>query len=264
VSWASGGSSWAASPARRPRMPPRRPGSGNPACEPPAPMPVRSKCSVVWVTAQPLPSPPMRSAPSTTASLRKISLKTASPVISRSGLMVTPGWSNGKANQEMPRCLGTSKLVRASSMPKSAPTAWLDQTFCPLMTQRSPSRSARVVKPARSEPAPGSLKSWHQAARPSRMGGTKRWICSGVPCVRMVGAAIKRPRPPGGRNAPNDRKAERTTDDALRPRPRPPSWGVKCGAVQPASATFFHQSSTGMSGSQLADSQSWTSAQSSA
>ena len=80
-------------------------------------MPVRSKYSVVWVTAQPLPSPPTRSAASHTASSRNTSLNTACPVISRSGRMVTPGWSSRKANHEMPLCLGTSKFVRASSMP---------------------------------------------------------------------------------------------------------------------------------------------------
>ena len=40
-----------------------------------------------------------------------------SPVISRSGRIVTPGWSSGKANHEIPACLGTSKSVRASSIP---------------------------------------------------------------------------------------------------------------------------------------------------
>ena len=36
------------------------------------------------------------------------------------------------------------------------------QTFCPFSIHSSPSRSARVESPATSEPAPGSLKSWHQ------------------------------------------------------------------------------------------------------
>ena len=35
-------------------------------------------------------------------------------------------------------------------------------TFCPLSTHSSPSRSARVESPATSDPAPGSLNSWHQ------------------------------------------------------------------------------------------------------
>jgi phospholipid/cholesterol/gamma-HCH transport system permease protein len=34
----------------------------------------------------------------------------------------------------------------------------------------SPSRSARVESPARSDPAPGSLKSWHQNSSPASSG----------------------------------------------------------------------------------------------
>jgi hypothetical protein len=80
-------------------------------------MPVRSKKRVVCVTAQPLPGPPIRSAWSQIAPSRKTSLKIASPVISRRGRMVTPGWSRGNANHEMPACFGTSGSVRASSIP---------------------------------------------------------------------------------------------------------------------------------------------------
>ena len=35
-------------------------------------------------------------------------------------------------------------------------------TFWPLTIHSSPSRSARVARPATSDPAPGSLNSWHQ------------------------------------------------------------------------------------------------------
>ena len=40
------------------------------------------------------------------------------------------------------------------------------QTFWPVMTHSSPSRTARVARLARSEPDPGSLKSWHHASSP--------------------------------------------------------------------------------------------------
>ena len=95
----------------------RCPGGGKPPPPLPAPMPLRSKNSVVLATAQPLLSPPMRSASSTTASSKNTSLNSARPVISRSGRMVTPGWSSLNANHEMPACFGTSKSVRARSMP---------------------------------------------------------------------------------------------------------------------------------------------------
>ena len=59
----------------------------------------------------------------------------------------------------MPRCLGTSQFVRASSMPYMAWCALVLHSFWPFTTYSSPSSSARVVSPARSEPLPGSLNS---------------------------------------------------------------------------------------------------------
>jgi len=70
----------------------------------------------------------------------------------------------------MPRCFGTSGSVRASRIPKSAWCAPEFHTFCPFTTHSSPSRTARVVSPARSEPAPGSEKSWHQISSPRNIG----------------------------------------------------------------------------------------------
>ena len=51
-------------------------------------------------------------------------------------------------------------------------------TFWPASTHSSPSRSARVLSDARSEPAPGSLKSWHQISSPRAIGGSRRRFCS--------------------------------------------------------------------------------------
>ena len=64
----------------------------------------------------------------------------------------------------MPLCLGTSGLVRASRIPKSATWAKEFHTFCPLTTNSSPSRTARVRRLARSDPALGSENSWHQTS----------------------------------------------------------------------------------------------------
>src|SRR5205823_6028955 len=61
-----------------------------------------------------------------------------------------------------PRCFGTLGSVRATNIPHFAMCARVVQTFWPLTTHSSPSLTARVASPARSEPAPGSLKSWHQ------------------------------------------------------------------------------------------------------
>ena len=49
-----------------------------------------------------------------------------------------------------------SRLVSAIRMVKSASSARLIQILRPLITQSSPSRSAWVVMPAGSPPAPGS------------------------------------------------------------------------------------------------------------
>ena len=89
----------------------------------------------------------------------------------------------------IPARLGTSGSVRAKS------TAWLDrwaqvvQTFCPVITHSSPSRSARVASDARSDPEPGSLKSWHHTSSLRTMGGRKRRLCSSAPWAKSVGAA---------------------------------------------------------------------------
>ena len=68
-------------------------------------------------------------------------------------------------------------------------------TFCPFTVQTSPSRTARVASPARSDPAPGSLNSWHQISSPVHSGRSQRCFCSGVPCARIVGAAMPSPMP---------------------------------------------------------------------
>ena len=76
------------------------------------------------------------------------------------------------ANQVMPWCFGTSALVRAMSMPMSAIWPPEVHTFWPLTIHSSPSLTALVLRPARSEPAPGSLNSWHHAFWPVTMSRT--------------------------------------------------------------------------------------------
>ncbi len=95
----------------------------------------------------------------TRASVRNVSLNMAWPVISRSGRTSTPLWCMSSAKYEIPRCLGWSGSVRASSIAMSAIWPSEVHTFWPLTIHSSPSRTARAFSPARSEPAPGSLKS---------------------------------------------------------------------------------------------------------
>ena len=62
----------------------------------------------------------------------------------------------------MPWCLGTSRLVRTVASPYEARWAPLVQTFWPLTRQPPSTFSPLVWMPAASDPAPGSLNSWHQ------------------------------------------------------------------------------------------------------
>ena len=82
----------------------------------------------------------------------------------------------------MPLCLGASGSVRARQMAQSASCARDVQTFCPVSRQPPSTFSAVVRSAARSEPAPGSLNSWHQMSSPRSVGLAKRSFCSAVPC----------------------------------------------------------------------------------
>jgi hypothetical protein len=66
-------------------------------------------------------------------------------------------------------------------------------TFCPLMTKWSPSSVARVRRPARSEPASGSLMPSAAVTSARRMGTAHRRFCSSVPKARMDGVTMPRP-----------------------------------------------------------------------
>ncbi len=74
----------------------------------------------------------------------------------------------------MPSCLGTSGSVRTVASPKPASWAPEVQTFCPLISQPPSARMARVLTPAASEPASGSLNSWHQMTSWFSAGLTQR------------------------------------------------------------------------------------------
>ena len=81
----------------------------------------------------------------------------------------------------MPRCFGASGSVRTSAIPHRAYCAYDVHTFWPESVQPPSTGVARVASDARSEPAPGSLKSWHQISAASRMRGNQRAFWSSVP-----------------------------------------------------------------------------------
>ena len=89
----------------------------------------------------------------------------------------------------MPLCWGTSGSVRARQMPQSARSATEVHTFWPVSLQPPSTRSALVRSEARSEPDPGSEKSWHQTSSPRSDGSTNRSRCASLPCSRIVGSA---------------------------------------------------------------------------
>ena len=71
----------------------------------------------------------------------------------------------------MPLCFGTSASVRARQIPQRANCAYDVHTFWPDSSQPSSTRTARVDSDARSEPASGSLNSWHQISSAVRIDG---------------------------------------------------------------------------------------------
>lgn len=81
-----------------------------------------------------------------------------------------PSASMGHMKYEIPSLFGTSGSVRASRIPNFATCARDVHTFLPVTTYSSPSRRARVARFARSEPASGSLNSWHQISSPASRG----------------------------------------------------------------------------------------------
>ena len=104
------------------------------------------------------------------------------------GRTSSPGLGMGTRNAVSPACLGTSGSVRQMARPHGEMRALEVQTFWPSSTQWSPSRVARVARPARSLPAPGSENSWQQNSSARRKRRTKRSFCSGVPKTAIVGA----------------------------------------------------------------------------
>ena len=121
-------------------------------------------------------------------SVKNTSLNDAPPDICRIGRTSTPGASIGTMKAVMPACFGTSGSVRAISSPHGANRAPELHTFWPLTTHSSPSRAARVARPARSEPAPGSENSWQHNSSARRKRRTNVARCSVVPKRRTVGA----------------------------------------------------------------------------
>jgi hypothetical protein len=82
-----------------------------------------------------------------------------------------PGDFMDRKKNVSPLCFGAFGSLRATRMAQSAQCAPEVQIFWPLITHWSPSRVARVRRPARSDPAAGSEKSWHHTSSPRSAAG---------------------------------------------------------------------------------------------
>ena len=106
--------------------------------------------------------------PGCAASVKNTSLNISSPMMSRIVRHSMPGVSMSMMNAVMPSCLRFSSIasgsVRSRNRPHFARCAVEIQIFWPLTTYSSPSRIAIVRRFARSEPACGSEKPWHQCS----------------------------------------------------------------------------------------------------
>jgi hypothetical protein len=157
------------------------------------PIDTRSFINVAFATRQPSPMSPTRMESGTLASLKNTSLKPDAPAMLRIGRTSTSGWCMSMMKAVRPLCFGASGSVRASSNPHFAWCAIDVQIFDPFTTHSSPSATARVASPATSDPAPGSLNSWHQISSAVKIGRRKRSRCSSVPRATMVGPHMPMP-----------------------------------------------------------------------
>ena len=155
----------------------------------------RSFISVVSATDQPWLTSPRRWSSGTLTSLKNTSLNEAPPVIWRSGRTSTPGACMSTMKPVRPLCFGRSGSVRQMISPMSEYCAPEVHTFWPVMTHSSPSRSALVCRPARSDPAPGSLNSWQPTRSARYIAGryvALMWSCA---WSLIVGATMPSPIP---------------------------------------------------------------------
>ena len=117
------------------------------------------------------------------------------------------------------------------------------QIFCPLTTYSSPSRTARVRSEARSEPAPGSEKPWHQTTSPLRIGVRWRAFCSSLPCTMSAGPSMLMPTLLPTPGALAEASSALRMYCSIQLSPPPPYSRGQWGATQPFSAKAENHSS---------------------
>ena len=165
------------------------------------------------------------------------------------GRTSTPAWCMLITKYDSPPCLTASQSVRAIKIPMSAWSALVFQTFWPFTIHSSPSCSALVFNPARSEPATGSENSWHHANSPVRVRRRNFLFSSSEPWSYMVGAANPMPPPSGTETPPALRMVWWATRSAHTGRSRPNQSDDHDGTAQPESTSRPRHSIKDRSGS---------------
>ena len=153
-----------------------------------------------------------------------------------SGRTEMPGVAMSTSRKEMPRCFAASGSVRTSSAMWSAACAREVQIFCPFTVYSSPSRTALVCSEARSEPAPGSEKPWHQARSPESVLEMCSAFSSSVPWMMIAGPIWEMPCPPtcGASAFASSWLRMNCSTEVI---PPPPYSTGQAGAIQPRSAS---------------------------
>ena len=191
-------------------------------------------------TAQPpFSSPSIRSAGTTTSS-KNTSANSCSPLIISIGRTSIPGVSMSTKNAVMPRCRESAGPVRVRSTQRSEYWARLVQTFWPLIThvdavRGSPSGTARQRKDARSLPASGSEKPWHQSSAPESRRGTTSAASSGGAKSMSVGASTSTSEKSPGSVRSRAAMAAPSSVRSIGEPPRPPTRSGQPNCIQPAS-----------------------------
>src|SRR3954466_11533168 len=109
------------------------------------------------------------------------------------------------------------------------------------MIQSSPFFSARVRRPATSDPPAGSENSWHHTFSPEASGGRYLRFCSSPANAIMVGPHMPWPIMNIPLSLPNGPSSCCQITRSIGVAPRPPYSFGQCRHAQPASAFFFCQ-----------------------
>ena len=99
-----------------------------------------------------------------------------------------------------------------------------------------------MLSPARSEPASGSEKPWHQAILPDRISGRKCCFCSSLPHCRMVGPTSVSPKKSARIGAPARWNSSASTTDSITDRPLPPYSRGQVAQIHPPAKSLSVQS----------------------